>query len=85
MARERKAYEAMIADRPEKFSAEDVSYRDAEGKEHCSNCIHFYQRRLDHFGVCEIMRSEETDADGVDPDYVCDYWNQGDDRFPLLK
>ena len=78
-------YRDLVSDRPEKFSAEEVQYRRAEGKERCSRCIHFYERRLDTLGVCEIMRSEETDEKGVLPNWVCDFTTQDGETFPLLQ
>jgi hypothetical protein len=72
-----------MKDRPEKMSAEDVDYRESEGKERCGRCLHFYERRVDSHGVCEIFRSEEADEDGVNPIYVCDFYTPDGEKFPL--
>lgn len=78
-------YNKLIEDRPDKFDAEDVGYREAEGRERCGRCIHLFIRKLDNFGVCEIFRSDETDDDGIDPDHVCDFFTRDGSNFPLLK
>jgi hypothetical protein len=82
MARDRKPYEALMADRPEKFDPEDVNYREADSRQRCWNCLHFYMRRIDEFGVCEIMRPQDDGS--VEPDYVCDYFTKDGETFPLL-
>jgi hypothetical protein len=83
MGRERKAYEELMSDPIPKFSGEDVDYRKSGGKEHCGTCIHFLERRVDDYGVCEIVRLE---PDGpIEESYVCDYWTKDGERFPLLK
>jgi hypothetical protein len=79
-------YQSLLKDRPEKFSEEQVNYRDSETILHrCVKCVHYYERQRDAFGVCEIFRSEETDSKGVDPDYVCDFFTSDGEHFPLLK
>lgn len=76
-------YNNLVSDRPDKATAEEVKYRLAEGKERCYDCLHFFVRRLDKFAVCEIFRSEDTDEDGVNPKYVCDWFTPNGDDFPL--
>jgi hypothetical protein len=49
-------YKAIIEDRPKKLDASDVDYREGEGDEICGNCIHFYRRVVDEYGVCELLR-----------------------------
>lgn len=80
-------YDDMVADRPEKFTAEQVGYRKApRGSEYrCENCLHFYTRQVDRFGVCEIFRSLQTDEEGVDPKYLCDWWTSDRDTHPLVR
>lgn len=78
-----KDYERLIGDRPEKFDAQEVNYRENEGKEHCSRCIHFYVRKLDRHAVCEIFRNDEVDKNGIDPYYVCDFFTPDGEKFPL--
>jgi hypothetical protein len=67
----------IIADRPFKLNAEEVNYRPANGEDPCDTCIHLFKRVLDGFHTCEIFRDEQTDEKGVDPTYVCDFWNDG--------
>lgn len=78
-------YRKLMEDRPEKWSPDDVNYREAGGRDRCARCLHFYERHLDRHGVCELMRSEATDRDGVDPDYVCDFYTRDGEVFPLLE
>ena len=80
-------YDEMMADRPEKFSAEEVGYRKApRGSEYrCENCLHFYSRQVDGFGVCEIFRSPQTDISGVDPKWLCDWWTKDGEDHPLVR
>ena len=83
MARAKKAYLALLEDRPEKFSGEDVNYRDGDHEHRCGRCIHFFERRLDDYGTCEIVRLPEEKP--IHPSDVCDFWNQDQEHFPLLK
>lgn len=76
-------YKRLMEDRPLKWDTSDVNYRPSEGKERCSRCLHFYLRNIDHFGVCEIFRSETTDQEGVQPGYTCDFFTRDGERFPL--
>ena len=74
-------YKELIEDRPAKMTEEESAYQDAEGKESCGKCLHFFQRKIDGFGVCEVVR---PDDDGpVEPDYVCDFFTVDGDVFPL--
>lgn len=78
-------YTKLIKDRPRKFTGEEVGYRKAPrgSEQRCENCLHFYERRLDRFGVCEIFRNAETDRAGVDRKYLCDWWTATGDDHPL--
>lgn len=79
-------YRELVEDRPLKWTAEDVGYRRAEsGEPACKRCKHFFERRLDKFGVCEIFRSEDTDEEGVDPNWTCSFNTLDMKKFPLLE
>jgi len=79
-------YRKLVAERPEKFTEEDVGYRSAyNGGPQCKGCLHFFERRLDKFGVCEIMRSRATDEDGVNPSWTCRFNTVDMQKFPLLE
>lgn len=78
-------YDRLLENRPFKFSAEEVNYRDAEGEERCENCVHFYTRKVDGFNVCEIFRDDETDEKGIDTVYACDFHTADGKTFPLLE
>lgn len=74
-------YRAMMEDRPEKFDEDDVAYREAEGKERCGRCLHFYERKVDSYGVCEILRL--SDDAPIEADHTCDFFTVDGSIFPL--
>ena len=76
-------YKRIMLDRPEKLSAEQVDYRRADGDMICGKCFHFYERRIDDRGTCEIFRSPESDEDGVKPYFTCSFYTVDGDEFPL--
>jgi hypothetical protein len=80
-------YFEIIDDRPKKFTAKQVGYKPApEGSAmRCAACIHFFVRAIDHFSVCEIFRSEETDANGVKPHWRCAFYTLDGDVHPLIE
>lgn len=80
------AYEDIINDRPEKFTPEEVGYEAAPlgSAIRCAGCRHYYIRAIDGFSVCEVMRSDLTDIEGVRPDWRCQFQTVDGDVFPLL-
>lgn len=77
-------YEKMLSDKPTKFSAAEVNYREAEGSERCKLCFHFFtQGGGDRRTVCEIFRPTGED-ENVDPNYVCDFFTKESEEYPLL-
>lgn len=78
-------YDLVVESRPFKLGRDEVDYREADGEEQCKNCIHFYERRWDKFGVCEIFRDDETDEKGVNEDWVCSFHTVDGKEFPLLS
>ncbi len=78
-----KDYKELMAETLVKFSPDEVNYRDAEGKERCDRCIHFFERKVDGWGMCEMVRPDKDDP--VSPDYVCKFYTRDGDEFPLLK
>lgn len=76
-----KEYKKLIEERPRKFSAEEVDYRDSEDMRRCGRCLHYYERLRDGFGVCEIFRPADDSA--VDPEYTCDLMTVDGEKFPL--
>jgi hypothetical protein len=79
----KESYLRLIENRPYKFDADEVNYRDGDGEEFCVGCAHFYARVIDKFHTCEIFRPEDDSA--VDPTYVCDFFTANNEDFPLLK
>lgn len=77
-------YLKLLDDRPVKFDAQQVGYEAApEGSQmRCAACRHYYHRAIDGFAVCEVFRSDETDQEGVKPDWRCMFWNV-DGSLPL--
>jgi hypothetical protein len=75
-------YLRVMEDRPFKLSAEEVDYRKSEGSERCGGCAHFYQRKIDGHTVCEVFRPE--DDDNIIENYVCNFWNDDNEHYPLL-
>ena len=80
-------YAALVADRPDKFTPEEVGYQasPAGSAIRCSTCIHYYHRAIDGLATCEIMRSDETDEEGVRPDWRCQFQTFDGDTHPLLE
>lgn len=85
------AYNRLTANRPYKFSAGEVDYREAqldaqgEGEEFCGNCLHFYQRKIDGYAVCEIFRDGEgDDEEPIKDNWVCVFHTVDGSVFPLL-
>ena len=78
-------YTKLLSDRPAKFDDSEVDYRESQGKEKCGRCLHLFSRKLDSLNVCEIFRNDEVDNDGIDPEYVCDFFTRDGEIFPLLK
>ena len=58
----------------EKFSREDIRYRDNSGdkNKHCSNCV-FYKRANE---ICLLMRENDNE---VNEKGACDKWKRGKD------
>jgi len=83
MGRERKVYERIMSDRPEKLNEEEAGYTDPSSVRYkCSGCLHFLERKIDGFGVCELVRL--LDDAPIEPKAVCDYWTDDGEVFPLL-
>lgn len=80
------AYERLMQNRPLKFSADEVDYREAKDEENCANCLHLYKRQLDGYAVCEIFRDGEGEnEEPIKDDWVCSFHTQDGETFPLLK
>jgi hypothetical protein len=71
----KESYERLIENRPYKFDAEEVNYRESEGEEKCGTCVHMFERMIDKFHTCEIYRA--ADETPVDPEYTCEFWTDG--------
>jgi hypothetical protein len=77
---------ALYLDRPHKFSAEQVNYRPAPAGSvmRCAGCANLFRRATDNFSVCQLFRSEETDDEGVQPHWTCDWFTVDGLVFPRL-
>ena len=80
-------YLELLNDRPAKWDEKEVNYLPApEGSAIiCAACRHYFRRAIDGFSVCEIMRSERTDREGVFPDWRCSFQTIDGMVFPLLE
>jgi hypothetical protein len=80
------AYNRLVANRPYKFSGDEVNYRKADTDHTCENCLHLYKRAWDGYGVCEILRDGEGEnEEPIKPDWVCDFNTVDGESFPLLE
>lgn len=84
MIADKALYLRILDNRPVKFNAEEAQYRKSTGKEKCGGCAHFYTRNNDGHTVCEIFRPEGED-ENVKANYVCQFWNDDSEHFPLLE
>ena len=83
-------YNAIMDDRPIKFTAKQVQYKPDAGDDtmRCGNCWHMAifpapaRKKLQH-GACEIMRSEDTES--VEPAGRCTWWTEDGVMFPLRE
>jgi hypothetical protein len=76
-------YDALVADRPPKFTAQEVDFRDRarNPKFRCGSCRHFFVGPNQLRNVCEILRlhPERSIPAGGD----CLFWNKNGKDFPL--
>jgi len=84
---DRADYDALMLERPRKFTPDDVAYQPApKGSElRCCACRSYFRRSIDGLTTCEVMRSDETDIEGVQPDWRCQFFTVDGDVFPLLE
>lgn len=87
MTATREEIDELMLERCRKLSPEDVQYEQApEGSAfRCSSCSHGYSRHSDGFPICELIRSEEIDIDGIRPDFRCNWWSVDNDIYPLTE
>jgi hypothetical protein len=74
-------YREMLDDRPKKLSPEEVNYREAENLRRCGKCLHFFERKIDGYGVCELVRLK--DEEPIEANYTCDLMTVDGEKFPL--
>ena len=77
-------YEAMMANRPPKFTPEQVQFAKAPDSYTCANCVHWFHNPITHSMVCEVMRPED-DAEIVPADWTCMFWTMDYETFPKLE
>lgn len=77
-------YFAIMNDRPEKFSPEEVGYSPKpKYKETCDDCAAFFRGKVARRNVCEIMRPN-SETESVAPMGWCWFWHSNYIDFPLL-
>jgi len=80
----KESYDRLVSNRPFKFDEAEVNYRSGHtGHEQCEGCAHFFQRKADDFGVCEIFRPTRGKEE-VRPNFVCDFFTEDGEEHPLL-
>jgi tRNA U54 and U55 pseudouridine synthase Pus10 len=73
-------YLRLLEDRPFKLNEEESNYRKSDTKEECGNCSHFFERVVDEFHTCEVVR--KLDDSSIEGDYVCNFWTDGKESKP---
>lgn len=77
-------YNAMMADRPEKFSAAQVKFQDPSPYDHsCGGCFHYFTGVVAKRNTCEIYRPEGEES--VPASGVCRFWTLDGVKFPILS
>lgn len=76
-----KEYRELLDDRPEKLDPKDVDYREADDLRRCGKCLHFFERKIDGYGVCEVVRLANEEP--IEEDHVCDLMTRNGEHFPL--
>lgn len=77
-------YRRLIDDRPEKFDEAESGYRDAGGEDlRCQNCMHLFERKIDKFKVCEVVRPTKGDEE-IKLHWTCRFHTDDGEEFPLL-
>jgi hypothetical protein len=78
-------YKALVGDRPAKFNAVQVGFKekggDSEGS--CGKCVHHYISKASDHKVCEILRLENDK--NIEPEDVCLFQSADGKTFPRLK
>lgn len=76
-------YEALLKDRPKKFSEKEVNYHEAKPSEpNCAGCMHYFISAVRQIQTCEIMRPK---SESVEPNYVCEFYSRDGENFPLFS
>lgn len=77
-------YRQMLEDRPYKFDQHAVDYkRAASGEPRCDGCLHYFEREIDQYHVCEILRPEPEQS--IMPEFRCRFQTADGEKFPLYK
>lgn len=81
----REEIDALMQERVRKLTPEEVNYQPApEGSAmRCASCFHMYLRAIDAHSICELIRSEEIDNEGIKPNWRCLFWTVDSDVTPL--
>jgi hypothetical protein len=79
------SYRHLLADRPDKFSAQEVAFTMPNRNNtdyYCKECRHWFDSPGAHRSVCEIYRPASDES--VPPKGKCMFWTRTGERFPLL-
>ena len=77
-------YKRLLEDRPFKLAPDEVNYRAGE-EHHCSDCIHFFSRKVDGFHTCEVMRPDDDAVESIIANYVCDLYTSDGEEYPYQE
>ena len=77
-------YEALLADRPRKFNAEQVGFQpESDSSEVCCSCMHYFVNPCRETKVCEIVRLDNEIE--IPPLAKCQFWTADGFDHPLLE
>ena len=77
-------YHELMADRPEKFTQDEVGYSATPRYDQvCGECVHYFRNPATRHTTCEIMRPS-SDTENVSHVGWCYYWTGDYKTFPLL-
>lgn len=81
-----KEYQALLEERPRKFTAAEVQFG-IDPKHPCAGCLHYYIGVQAEAHVCEIYRPEKKkiEDEDVPPEGSCRFWTVDGTTFPKLE
>lgn len=79
-------YWELLGDRPRKFDQHAANYHRATNQYRCDQCTHFFEREIDSYKVCEVVRPvEKGEEQKILPEFTCQFFTRDGKQFPLYK